>query len=251
MARDIVRLVPEPFALVRYIARQSWVSAYSPSLPVPDLEHVQSAFQRRAIAGDFGSTAPRLLRRMSTDVDRVLVDIASERHGVMRVGRGFVSLTPDHHRAFNGPYEPGGEVIAFGSEEHVDLFTAAVGRAAAALRSEGTLDRVVVLRFPFADRLETGEPVVRDRMAPPTLNALVQPYYTAFAEHGFSTLRLPDELAVSSADHLWGPAVDHFAEAAPLWWAGRLVGERRVAKAREHTEPVVVGEQSSDVEQLS
>lgn len=160
---------------------------------------------------------------MSTLVDRVIIDIASDRHGVMRVGRGFVSRTPDHLRAFDGLYEGGGEVLPFGSEEHFDLFAAATRRAAEALRSEGTLGRAIVLAFPFTDRLDTGDPIPRERTAVGALNALYEPYYEAFARHGFHVLRLPDSLAVSTADQAWGAGVDHFADPAYRWWAERLI----------------------------
>lgn len=233
VARDVVRVVPEPFELVRYVARQSWVSAYWPASTVPDVSHLQSAFQRRAISGDFGSTAPRLLRRLSSQVDLVLIDIASDRHGVMRIGRGFVSLTPDHRRAFDGPFAPDGEFIPFGTDQHLALFTEAATRAAASLQSEGTLGRAVVLAFPFTDRLDTGGAVAKEKVAVSTLNALYQPYYSALAERGFHILRLPQELAVSTADHTWGPGVDHFADPAPVWWASQLLAS---GVAREHAD---------------
>lgn len=223
MARDVVRVVPGPFDLTRYIARQSWVSAYGPPVPAPDVSHLRSEFQRRAISADFGSTAPRLLRRMSSQVDRVIIDIASDRHGVVRVGNGFVSLTPDHLRAFDGQYADVGEVIPFGSAEHFDRFAVAVGRAAEALRAEETLDRAVVLAFPFTDRLDTDARIPRERTDVPALNALYEPYYEVFASSGFPLLRLPDALAVSTMEHEWGPGVDHFVDPAYEWWAQRLV----------------------------
>ncbi|MGO1257378.1 MAG: DUF6270 domain-containing protein [Brachybacterium sp.] len=229
VARDVLRVVPEAFELSRYIARQSWVSAFSPPVPVPDLSKLASSFQRRSIEGDFGSTAAPLIRRHSETTDVMLMDLASDRHGIVEVDGSYVSLTPEHRRAFGG-IMPGGKVIHFGTDRHFSLFSLSAERAKATIEDAGLQEQSFILKFQFTERTVDGEPVPAGRRTPTEDNGLFLRYYDELARLGFNFSTLPDELAVSTSEHRWGAASDHFVDAAYQWWA-KDVTARVTAKA--------------------
>lgn len=224
VSRDVLRIAPEPFQLTGYIARQSWISAFTTPVPSPDLSHVASAFQARNLDGDFRSTARQLMRRHSEATDVLLIDIASDRHGVAQYGDGYVSLTPDHKRAFGGMIR-GGRRVPFASPRHLGLFSAAVKRGSGALGRLGLMEKALVLRAPFTDVTTTGVPMKGGSVT--KLNAQYEPYYEVLAAAGLEIVDLPAELAVADPGHTWGLAPDHYADPAYQWWAERIVNFAR------------------------
>lgn len=221
VGRDIPRVVTGKFELTGYIARQTWISAFTNPVEAPDLPRPGSNFQARSVKGDFESNARSAFRRLAADTDVLVIDIASDRHGAAAYQGGYVSLTPDHRRTFGG-IVPGGQRIPFGSAKHRRLFATAVRRGVASLDKIGLLDRTVVLEAPFTDRTITGEPMPGPRESADRINEAYVPYYDALRAAGLPTLRLPDELAVADLGHEWGPGQDHYAERAYHWWADRL-----------------------------
>lgn len=221
VARDVVRVVPEPFDVTGYIARQSWVSAFTAPVPAPELPHIKSGFQARNVRGDFESNAGERIRGLSEDADVLLVDIASDRHGAVAYGNGYASFTPDHRRAFGG-IVPGGSHVPFGSGEHRELFTTAVQRGAEVLSELDLFEKTLVLGVPFTDRTTTGEPMTVSRETAASINAKYEPYYEAFSAAGFRIAELPSALAVADPHHEWGPGQDHYADPAYHWWADQI-----------------------------
>lgn len=215
----MLRVVPEPFEEVDYIARQSWVSAFTDPIPAPDLSHMTSELRARNVRGDFESDARE---RLAAKSDIVLLDIASELNGAGAYRGGYVSLTPDHRRAF-GRIIPGAEAIPFGSEEHFKLFRAAGMRLAELLFHLDIFDRTFVLTAPFTDRTTTGEPLSGVQETAEAINAKIRRYYQFLWAAGFQVLALPEELAVADPDHEWGPGQDHYTDDAYRWWADRIV----------------------------
>lgn len=91
-------MLPTRYALVHYAARQSWVSAASPPLAKP--ENIQlGPFSTRSLIGDFTSNVPMLLRELGKKSDVILIDIATDRHGVYPVGNSFISNTSELKRS--------------------------------------------------------------------------------------------------------------------------------------------------------
>ena len=239
VARDVLRVVPDPFEVTGYIARQSWVSAFTPPVKAPDLSHVKSAFQARNIRGDFESNAGERLTRLAAESDIVLIDIASDRHGVAAYEGGYVSLTPDHRRAFKG-IVPGGRMIPFGSDEHLTLFRSSMMRAAELLLDLDVLDKTYILEAPFTDRTVTGEPMVGFGETAEEINVKYKPYYNVLGAGGFQLLPLPEELAVADHQHQWGPGQDHYADPAYHWWAEQIEARARGREApQQETEKFI------------
>lgn len=219
VARDVIRVVPDPFRLRGYVARQTIASGFTKPATVPDLSHIHSAFQRRALEGDFSSDVATQIRAEARRTDIVLIDIASDRHGLAAIGGGYASTTPDHIRAFGGVV-PGGRRIRFGTDRHLDLFRAGAERAAR------TLDRYslrsLVLGFDFTQQMSDGSTYETSGMPADEINALYEPYYRLLEQTGFEISWLPTEHTLIDPDHKWGPGLDHFIEPAYQWWAGRI-----------------------------
>lgn len=221
VARDVIRVVPEPFEVTGYIARQSFVSAFTDPVEPPELPNVASPFQARNVRGDFWSDAGARIADLGGDADVVLIDIASDRHGVAAYGDGYVSLTPDHRRAFRG-IVPGGTAVPFGSSEHLSLFTQAARQGRALLKELSLFEKTLVIGAPFTDRTVTGEPMTGAAETAEAINEKYRPYYEALSAAGFSIAMLPDELAVADLQHAWGPGQDHYADPAYRWWAEQV-----------------------------
>lgn len=222
VARDVLRVVPDPFRLNAYVARQTIASGFTKPAPTPDLSHVKSAFQRRSLEGDFTSDVGDQIRASARRTDIVLIDIASDRHGVAAYRGGYVSTTPDHHRAFDGVI-PRGIPIPFGSERHLGLFRIGATRAHRALRRYGLLEKTLVLGFPFTQRMADGGWFDVRGLSGEETNAKYEVYYGVLEELGFRIAWLPDELALIGSDHAWGPGMDHFIDEAYHWWTTQIL----------------------------
>jgi hypothetical protein len=218
VARDVLRVVPEPFSLNGYIARQCWVSAFSSPVQIPDISALTSRFQIRALEGDFRSNAVEQINQHAPRTDLMLIDLASDRHGAVALDGGHVSLTPEHRRAFGGVVK-GGKRVPFGSDAHYGMFRRAATGAKNAFEAAGLWDKTFVLRFLFTEHTSSGGTVPRERTTPAEDNAHFARYYDALADLGFQFSDLPDRLAVSTDDHVWGAGSDHFIDEAYLWWA--------------------------------
>lgn len=220
LARDVLRVAPEPFDEVDYITRQSWVSAFTSPIPAPDLSHMASAAQARNVRGDFESNARE---RLAGETDVILLDIATELSGVATYQGGYVTLTPDHRRAF-GRIVPGARAIPFGTDEHFELFKAAGMQLMEDLLVDLDIhDRTFVLKAPFTDRTTTGEPLRGVQEPAETINEEFLRYYQFLGAAGFQILTLPDDLAVADPDHQWGPGQDHYSDPAYRWWADQII----------------------------
>ena len=233
VARDVIRVVPGPFDLAGYIARQSWVSAFTEPLQAPKISNAASTFQARNVRGDFESNAGDRIAALGKDVDVILIDIASDRHGVAAYAGGYVSLTPDHSRVFGGMVR-GGTRVPFGGSEHLRLFVEAIRRGKDHLMDLGLFDRTLVLGAPFTPRTTNGEPIVGAAETAADINAKYGDYYGALSAAGFSIAMLPDELAVADSQHTWGLAQDHYADPAYHWWADQIMTFVSGTTSREH-----------------
>ena len=153
-------LDPKHFELKGYLARQSLISAFGPvATPPIDPAVLTSPFQRRMIEADAGSTLPAVLREAGAEVDLVLWDLVDERLGVLSHPGGGVSTDSVELRShLSGTLPPGVERTPFGSEGHLELFTAALPGWRDLLAELGLLDRTVLVAPPWATLSTTGEP---------------------------------------------------------------------------------------------
>lgn len=224
VARDIVRVTEDRFSLSGYIARQNWISAFSEPIPAPREWGVRSNFQAKNLKGDFSSDATVRLRELGKKSDMVIMDLASEQHGVFEWEAGrFVSATPTIRASDFYKSHKRKKHIPFGSLAHIDLFRVAADKMKDFLQSEDLFDKTLVLTAPFTDDIVGGGKLEK-RYSAESLNLAFSAYYELLGTRGFAlTAPLPADLNVTSEEHQWGAAQDHYIDPAYEWWADSLV----------------------------
>lgn len=230
VSRDIARIAEPRFAVTRYIARQSWISAFTAPLAGPGPTDLTSPFQQRSLAGDFTSNAFNLIAEAAPQSDLVLLDIDCELRGVFPLDGGYVSYTPELSRSGVLESREPGPLLRFGTPQHLELFATAAQKLRDTLDGAGALERTVVVKFPFTDNSTTGEdvPLLAGRSGA-EWNAAYVPYYELIEDLGFTTSTLPEELGISTPDHQWGIQQEHYIDDAYLWWSDDVAehAERR------------------------
>ena len=230
VSRDIVRITEPRFAVTRYIARQSWVSASTAPLADPGPTDLTSPFQQRSLAGDFTSNAFDLIAEAAPESDLILLDIDCELRGVFPLDSGYVSYTPELSRSGALESRNPGPLLRFGTAEHLELFTIAARKLRDVLSTAGALDRTVVVRFPFTDESTTGEevPLLAGKSGA-EWNAAYAPYYELIEDMGFIVSTLPTQLGIATPDHQWGIQQEHYIDDAYRWWADDVAAHARTA----------------------
>lgn len=223
VARDIVRVIPGRFGLVHYAARQSWISAASKPLKRPSGIELGS-FSTRSIVGDFLSNIPATIRKFGDTADVILIDIASDRHGVYPVAESFISNTGELRRARLLRTLSHGPLIEFGSREHQRLFKLAAAKVKRTMVAAGVFDKALVLKIQFAGKSNDGTPMPLARgLTSDEVNAKYEHYYQIFEDLGFQvTPTPPKELQVANSEHKWGLQQDHFIDSMYAWWADQI-----------------------------
>lgn len=217
VSRDTFEHLPQDgFSLVKYVARQSLISAFSPSNTRFDLNSLGSAFQRRMVEDDVVGSLPSALAAHQDDIDLLVWDLADERLGVYRTSdANYLTRSLETIRAdLTEKTHPTWEHLPFGSNEHFALWSSA-SRQFARLRAHlGLSQRTVLLNVPWASQTLTGDSSPASfGLDAHTANALFQRYYEAAIDMD-PTLRLltiPTSDALSDNDHPWGPAPFHYA----------------------------------------
>ncbi|KGN35686.1 hypothetical protein N803_06345 [Knoellia subterranea KCTC 19937] len=217
VSRDTFEFLPEDWRLLTYVARQSAISVGSPVHGLQkQLNTLPSAFQNRMVGGDVRGDFLAVAERLAPEIEVLLMDLVDERGGVIEVGDGFVTKLAEIWSAGGRETLRGHRHVALGSEEHFDLWTPAIRRVADRLQELNLFDRTVVLRTPWADQLDDGGAVpVPDWMTPPVeANTIYARYFDVLSRLGFTIVELPEDLALSSRDHKWGPSPFHYTDDA-------------------------------------
>ncbi|MDT0165806.1 DUF6270 domain-containing protein [Actinotalea sp. AC32] len=216
VSRDSFELFdPERYELMGYHARHSLISAFSRA-PEDVVERVRldSPFQRRMVRQDARSGLVRALYRR-TRPDVVLWDLVDERLGVIELPDGG-HLTLSNELIASGVALPEGHRhIPFGTDEHFDLWSTALGAFSRLLSSRGLRRRTVLLVTPWAEVLDSGEPAPTSHgVTSAQANASFDRYHAAAAAvPDVRTLRMEQAEAVGSTEHRWGPAPFHYTDA--------------------------------------
>lgn len=214
VSRDTFSHLPaSDFELVRYVARQSLISAYSPAVTSMQPPTLESAFQQRMVRWDFASALPDILKENSNGADLVLWDLIDERLGVYvlpddtAVTRSVDLIAADAER----PLSQVASLFEFGSDEHLSMFAATLPPFLQSLRTYHPNARVALLMPPWAERTESGAPTPASFGLPAeTANRLYERYYEiAAAMPGVTAVgRYLDVTA--AAEHAWGEAPFHY-----------------------------------------
>lgn len=225
VSRDTFKYLPERYALHRYVARQSLISAGNTASGVKEkLSPLKSQFQQRMVAGDLEGNLYSSLQNAAASVDLVLIDLVDERGGVVKLGGGYATKLNEFWGAGGREASRGAHQLAFGSDEHFSLWAAGATRLVEELNRLDLLGRTVVLRAEWASTFEDGEAfTVPDWMtAPSEANQAYERYFGYLGRLGLRIVALPHNLAHTSRDHEWGASPFHYQDTAYEYFAREI-----------------------------
>lgn len=217
VSRDTFGFLPKSFALKRYVARQSLISAGTDASAVrSQLTAPASAFQARMIRGDLAGDLYAALKQHAAETDILLIDLVDERGGVIQFDQGYATKLSEFWGAGGRDASRGAAQIPFGTDEHFSRWEEGAQRFVGALRAAELLPRALVLHAPWASHFDTGESLeIPEWMKDPgTANQEYKRYVDVLREAGLQVLELPAELARTSKGHQWGPSPFHYQDAA-------------------------------------
>ncbi len=207
VSRDTFEYMRDSANLIQYVARQSLISAVSPTQGlVEKLAPLSSKFQDRMVRGDLTSNAFELIRAKADNADVLIVDLIDERGGVVHTHGGCVSKLAEFWGNGGRELVGGSEILPFGSDDHFYAWAKALDEFNEFLVAVGLKDKTLVIEAPWAHLLDSGQPlsVPNWMMEPSQANSAYERYYGAMRDLGFRMLRIPEELAVSTVSHKWG-----------------------------------------------
>lgn len=226
--RDAYSVIQDDANLVRYVARQSLISATTPpvsGLPEPSLK---SKFQNTMVSEDIRSTLLTRLRNTADTTDLIVMDCNIERLGIYDMGDG-TYLTPSNELKTSRileslPNQP--RFIPIGSAEHTDLYQRAAKKLAQSLKEWGLIDRFLIIDAPWATHDSEGEPFDTYMHRPVTaVSADVSRLAGMLQDEGLHVITLPEEHQVGDANHKWLRGPYHFIQSASEWIAKQICKE--------------------------
>ena len=222
VARDTATVMGDGARVLAYVARQSMISAAFGPAAVEGEVRLESNFQKRSVTLDLQGDALHRLAQTAERAEAVLLDLMDERFGVYRAPDGGY-LTHTWELVSSGLLEQQPEpltLIAFGSDEHFELWKRAASIVAERIRELGL--PAVLLAPPLADRELQGEALEYQQESIEAWNARFARYYDEAERLGMTVLRPPAELAVADAEHQWGLAPFHYARPMYEWFMQQL-----------------------------
>lgn len=210
VARDTVEFAPD-MESVGYIARQSFISATTPRVEPPGMPDLESYWQKRMVLDDVTSRGLDMIVEAGRVADVVLFDLVDEREGVLVVGdQGYVTNTGELLKSgMRAKLAPAAR-IHFGTDEHFELWRASAARFADRLRSEGILQKAVVLHTKFASRDEYGNRIAEyGTFSHDEWNNAYSRYFDQLRALGFAVYEMPDNV-IAYSEHKWGVAPYHY-----------------------------------------
>ncbi|MFI2362742.1 XcbB/CpsF family capsular polysaccharide biosynthesis protein [Promicromonospora sp. NPDC019610] len=219
---------PEQFELVQYVARQSALSATTRPVELMAPPTLESRFQQRMIAGDFGSSLRRMLPEFAEHVDVLLVDLTDERLGVYLLPDGTV-LTRSVELIQSGAENhlpQGTRHLAFGTQQHFEYWQGAIRALGESIRGIMPHVGIALLDLPWAEWSESGQPTPDSfGVSAAQANPVFRPYVDAAAQAlGAHVVTVDPATVVSGPHHPWGDAPFHYAEHVYLDVVRQLTG---------------------------
>lgn len=215
VSRDTVEFCARPETnLKRYVARQSLISAFGPETKtVLDLKKLSSPFQRRMVKDDLNGSLRKLLPSIVQDSEILIWDLVDERLGVYRTeGGGYVTRSFELIKSGNDEeLRKEARLISFGSDEHFELWTAALKDFAKELKELAYLSRVHLIAVPWAEKGVDGTKTPWSHgLSAKKANKLYARYFYA-AEEFFNVIWIgKDRKPLATTEHKWGFAPFHF-----------------------------------------
>lgn len=217
VSRDtLTHCSPDGLSLKRYTARQSLISAFTPS-PVPalDLSMLASAFQVRMVQGDLESSFASDLTNISVDSDLLLWDLIDERLGIYELPGGGV-ITRSVELIASGHdknLQNSAHFIPFGTEEHFRRWTTALSSFENLIHGSGLRQKTRLLAIPWARKDTDGKALpAQNGLEPSRANRVLRRYYRA-AQGIIPIVKIGRvSRPRASTSHQWGTAPYHYEQ---------------------------------------
>lgn len=217
VSRDTAEFRGSSWNRLGYVARQSLISAMSTPIAMPSESGLSSKFQNAMVRGDFSSSLLPDIAPVADKIDRMVIDLVDERLGVYPYpGNKFLTYSNElHHSALMQKMKGREAFLAFGSEQHFDLWSTSALKFKEALEESQLLHKSRVIVAPFVDRtLEGGQVALTRNLDAGEWNSQYLRYYNLLDQIGFELVELPAEYVVSTVKHKWGSAQYHYIDAA-------------------------------------
>lgn len=221
VSRDILNFATkDEVVLAEYFARSSIASIASTPYELDEAGYarIASDFQRRMVRYDLEKN---FLHEVAgaRGFDLILIDLIDERFDLFEVAPGAVVTVSSEFLATGAvrPEDRAGERwIKSGSERHRALWKAGIERLFSILAENDIVDRVVVNKVFWADRMEDGAPFpgqeAEQRQA---ANDLLAWMYQELDRRvpALGWLTFEDAMLTGSSNHRWGVAPFHYPDA--------------------------------------
>jgi hypothetical protein len=219
ISRDVFGICPDPaFEIVTFVARTSFVSLFSPPLPLKLRKSdilAPNRFERNAIHADLYKTGLKTL--METPFDYLILDFLSERLDLVKFGATYFLDTPQLHESAVLERLPDAEFVGRLEKATTALWEQACAKFIAFLKAHRVPASRIILHesylardyfkagkvIPFAEFVEHSY----DKMGE-TLSL-----YNAHFLHacpGVRAIAVEPHLVLGDGDHKWGQAPFHY-----------------------------------------
>lgn len=225
VSRDTFTELGEDYHLVHYAARQSAISAGRPAAGVADhIPPLASNFQDRVVRADIAGDLLDVIKTRASGAELIVLDLVDERSGVVQIGGGYVTRLAEFWSNGGQEASRGAPHLAFGSDEHFDLWAPSATRVIDTFKEAGGAGRPVLLHTQWTRLLDTGEDLDLPGWMPDPdeVNHHLQRYVRHYASLGVHVITLPRALTRSTRDHRWGPSPFHYTDEAHAWLAQQV-----------------------------
>jgi len=213
LSRDTRPFLGDDWTLIEYVARQGFISAAAGPTDLDGESKLTSSFQNRCLRNDILGTLLPTLKERASEIDLVVMDLVDERLGVYRTSDGGY-ITHSWELEGSGLLDGReGDIthIAFGADEHFELWCAAADKITAAICRRGLL--AVVLAPAWAARADNGGGGFDYRNIPADVwNAKYERYFDRLETLGLKVIRVPSASVTASISHQWGLAPYHYVD---------------------------------------
>lgn len=217
VSRDTFEFLrPLGYELIDYMARQSLLSVFARLRSERPQFDASSRFQRRMIERDLGSALLPTLRQRAHEIDLLVWDLCDERLGAYVLPHGVATRSIDTiSTGLDEVFAAQGELLEFGSDGHLALWTRRLRDLRAFLSEHGLLSRLLLLAPAWAETSSAGGPSPSSFGREPTeANRQFAAYHMAAVEVlGCPVVTRAASVLRSDRDHQWGEAPFHYVRA--------------------------------------
>ena len=213
VSRDTQPHLGEGWTSTKYIARQGMISAANRPAEIVGDSALTSKFQNECLQGDIKSSLFTEIDKHAESTDIFVLDLVDERRGVYEVGdRTYITDSWELGESkLLQKLDAQPRRIAFGTDEHFDLWRKAADAVMVKLATTGR--PVIVLAPEWAERADDGQKNLQIRgILASQFNADYKRYLEHLRSYGVTVFTAGQDVAVAAAEHQWGLAPYHYVK---------------------------------------